>query len=87
MNSLAGAKLITYDSDTGIWMFETKHWSRYAMDDSDEEDDAGETKGERKTGAQNMREGGNASHLNPNSLSNGQQGGMSRVSRLIAAGG
>lgn len=29
-----------YSADTGVWVFETRHWSRYAMDDSDEEDEA-----------------------------------------------
>lgn len=37
-----GAKLVSYDVDTGAWVFETFHWSRYAMsDDDDEDDDAG----------------------------------------------
>lgn len=33
-----------YSADTGTWVFETPHWSRYAMDDSDDEDDVGEGK-------------------------------------------
>lgn len=33
-----GAKLVSYDVDIGEWVFETFHWSRYAMSDDDDDD-------------------------------------------------
>lgn len=42
----AGAKLVDYNVDTGVWVFDTFHWSRYAMDDSDDDEEGvGEKKG------------------------------------------
>lgn len=34
----AGAKLVSYNVDIGEWVFETFHWSRYAMSDDDDGD-------------------------------------------------
>ncbi|CAM9539431.1 unnamed protein product [Scytosiphon promiscuus] len=34
-----GAKLVSYNVDIGEWVFETFHWSRYAMSDDDDDDD------------------------------------------------
>lgn len=40
-----GAALVDYSATTGIWVFDTLHWSRYAMDDdSDDDDGAGANK-------------------------------------------
>lgn len=38
---ILGAVLVDYSADTGVWVFDTLHWSRYAMDDSDDDDDGG----------------------------------------------
>lgn len=38
-----GAKLVSYSADTGDWVFDTPHWSRFAMDDSDDEEKAPRT--------------------------------------------
>lgn len=37
--------------DTGKWIFDTFHWSRYAMDDSDDEDDTNGGKNGKQEGA------------------------------------
>mmetsp|Transcript_12861 Transcript_12861/g.19266 ORF Transcript_12861/g.19266 Transcript_12861/m.19266 type:complete len:1119 (-) Transcript_12861:338-3694(-) len=34
-----GGKLISYDANTGVWVFRVEHFSRYGIDDSDTEDE------------------------------------------------
>eukprot|EP00816_Leptocylindrus_hargravesii_P000648 CAMPEP_0196827310 /NCGR_PEP_ID=MMETSP1362-20130617/94090_1 /TAXON_ID=163516 /ORGANISM="Leptocylindrus danicus, Strain CCMP1856" /LENGTH=1784 /DNA_ID=CAMNT_0042207939 /DNA_START=135 /DNA_END=5489 /DNA_ORIENTATION=+ len=34
-----GGKLISYDANTGIWVFRVEHFSRYGIDDTDTEDE------------------------------------------------
>eukprot|EP00804_Cyclotella_cryptica_P021975 CCRYP_000914-RB/>CCRYP_000914-RB protein AED:0.16 eAED:0.16 QI:283/0.93/0.94/1/0.87/0.82/17/2644/1620 len=35
-----GAELISFNADTGIWMFRVGHFSRYGLDDDDSDDDS-----------------------------------------------
>ncbi len=41
-----GAKFISYDGETGEWRFEVEHFSRYGLDESSDEDEAGPKKTE-----------------------------------------
>lgn len=49
---------MSYDIELGIWEFETFHWSRYAMEDSEDDEDYDEKskdkKKERESGANIM---------------------------------
>lgn len=46
-----GAVLVEYSADTGVWVFDTLHWSRYAMDDSDDDEEGGDVKAKAASGA------------------------------------
>jgi nuclear pore complex protein Nup98-Nup96 len=35
-----GAELISFNADTGVWMFRVGHFSRYGLDDDDSDDDS-----------------------------------------------
>lgn len=49
-NVKTGAELLDYNVETGVWVFETFHWSRYAMDDSDDDDDDADNDAQGRTG-------------------------------------
>ena len=53
---MTGAKFVSYDCMSGIWVFETFHWSRYAMDDSEDEEDHDDRGTKARAKAKEMKE-------------------------------
>lgn len=77
-----------YSADSGVWVFETLHWSRYAMDDSEDEEDEAKGDSGGDAGGRGVRNpGASATKLMPPPAPLGPAGRIPRASRTGAPTG